>query len=172
MLFLQTSVTHIKLILCLHINWKKSTDYPYLCGSLKNQILKFCMKKSLLFTMALLASSLFVNGQVTTSSLSGSVHESTGVATVGASIKATHLPSGSVYTGTSNQAGRFTLSNLRVGGPYKIEITYIGQNPVVYEDIYLQLGQPFTLNVNFGGSGLSIDEVTISGTRNPLLSTD
>lgn len=172
MLFLQTSVTHIKLILCLHINWKKSTDYPYLCGSLKNQILKFCMKKSLLFTMALLASSLFVNGQVTTSSLSGSVHESTGVATVGASIKATHLPSGTVYTGTSNQAGRFTLSNLRVGGPYKIEITYIGQNPVVYEDIYLQLGQPFTLNVNFGGSGLSIDEVTISGTRNPLLSTD
>lgn len=172
MLFLQTSVTHIKLILCLHINWKKSTDYPYLCGSLKNQILKFCMKKSLLFTMALLASSLFVNGQVTTSSLSGSVQESSGAATVGASIKATHLPSGTVYTGTSNQSGRYSLANLRVGGPYKIEVTYVGQNPVVYEDIYLQLGQPFTLNIDFAGNGLSLGEVTISGNRNPLLSTD
>src|SRR5690606_26531492 len=135
MLFLQTSVTHIKLILCLHINWKKSTDYPYLCGSLKNQILKFCMKKSLLFTMALLASSLFVNGQATTSSPSRSLQVSTGVATAGASVKPTHFPSGSAYTGTSNPAGRFTLSNLRVSGPYKIELTYIGQKPVVYEHI-------------------------------------
>lgn len=165
MLFLQTSVTHIKLILCLHINWKKSTDYPYLCGSLKNQILKFCMKKSLLFTMALLASSLFVNGQVTTSSLSGSVKGSNGLATAGASVKAVHLPSGTVYNGTTNGSGSFNLANMRVGGPYRIEITYVGQSPIVYDDVYLQLGQPFVVNSVFGDDYTALESVSIVGTR-------
>src|SRR5690606_21338990 len=66
-----------------------------------------------------------------------------------------------------NDAGRFNLSNMRVGGPYRIEVTYVGQDPVVYEDVYLQLGQPFVLNPVFGDAANVIDEVVVtrSGSR-------
>src|SRR5690606_15186636 len=72
---------------------------------------------------------------------------------------------GTTYSGATNAQGRFNLANMRVGGPYRVEITYVGQNPIVYEDVYLQLGQPFVLNPVFGEDALLIDEVTITGSR-------
>src|SRR5690606_31097991 len=50
-------------------------------------------------------------------------------------------------------------------GPYRVEVTYIGQNPVVYEDIYLQLGQPFVLNPTFEENATALDEVMVTGTQ-------
>lgn len=98
--------------------------------------------------------------------MTGVVTESAGHATAGATIKATHLPSGTNYSSSANVAGRFNLANMRVGGPYRVEITFVGQNPIVYEDVYLQLGQAFVLNPVFGETEAnSIDEVTITGSR-------
>ena len=65
-----------------------------------------------------------VNAQVTTSNMSGIVKTSDGKNTTGATIKATHLPSGTVYSATANASGAFNLSNMRVGGPYQVEVTY------------------------------------------------
>ncbi|GHE34153.1 TonB-dependent receptor [Sphingobacterium griseoflavum] len=130
------------------------------------------MKKSLLFFALVLASYGTIQAQVTTSSMSGVVTESTGHATAGATIKATHVPSGTNYSGSANVAGRFNLANMRVGGPYRVEVTYVGQTPVVYEDIYLELGQPFILNTVFGGNSILIDEVGINGRKDPLLNSD
>lgn len=123
------------------------------------------MKKSLLFFALVLASYGTVHAQVTTSSMSGVVTENSGHATSGATIKAIHLPSGTTYSGSANVAGRFNLANMRVGGPYRVEVTYVGQNPLVYEDLYLQLGQPFVLNPVFGDATTAIDEVTVTGAR-------
>ena len=95
------------------------------------------MKKSLLFFALVLASYGTIQAQVTTSSMTGVVTQTNGSTTSGATIKATHLPSGTAYSGSANDAGRFNLSNMRVGGPYRIEVTYVGQDPVVYEDVYL-----------------------------------
>ncbi|WDF66993.1 carboxypeptidase regulatory-like domain-containing protein [Sphingobacterium oryzagri] len=123
------------------------------------------MKKSLLFFALVLASYGTIQAQVTTSSMSGVVTESSGHATAGATIKATHLPSGTSYSGSANVAGRFNLANMRVGGPYRVEVTYVGQSPVIYEDVYLQLGQPFVLNPVFGDMGTALEEVTVTGTK-------
>lgn len=123
------------------------------------------MKKSLLFFALVLSSYGTIHAQVTTSSMSGVVSESSGQTTAGASIKATHMPSGTSYSGSANAAGRFNLANMRVGGPYRVEVTYVGQNPLVYEDVYLQLGQPFVLNPIFGNVLTEIDEVAIVGRR-------
>ncbi|MGO3805511.1 MAG: carboxypeptidase-like regulatory domain-containing protein, partial [Sphingobacterium sp.] len=101
------------------------------------------MKKSLLFFALVLASYGTIYAQVTTSGMSGVVTESSGHATAGATVKATHEPSGTTYSGSANVAGRFNLTNMRVGGPYRIEVTYVGQDPLVFEDVYLELGQPF-----------------------------
>ena len=122
------------------------------------------MKKSLLFFALVLASYGTIQAQVTTSSMTGVVTQSSGTATSGATIKATHLPSGTRYSASANESGRFNLANMRVGGPYKIEITYVGQQPIVIEDVFLQLGQPFVLNPVFGtDTSTSIAEVTVTG---------
>lgn len=123
------------------------------------------MKKSLLFFALVLSSYGTIHAQVTTSSMTGVVSESSGQTTSGATIKATHLPSGTVYSSSANAAGRFNLANMRVGGPYRVEVTYVGQNPLVYEDVYLQLGQPFVLNPKFGDNATTIDEVAVTGAR-------
>ncbi|OYD47620.1 hypothetical protein CHU00_01755 [Sphingobacterium cellulitidis] len=123
------------------------------------------MKKSLLFFALVLASYGTIQAQVTTSSMSGVVTQTNGDKTTGATIKAIHTPSGTVYTSSSNEAGRFSLAGMRVGGPYKIEVTFVGQEPIVYENVFLQLGRSFELNPVFGESTTTIDEITITGVK-------
>ncbi|WP_454879578.1 carboxypeptidase regulatory-like domain-containing protein [Sphingobacterium detergens] len=123
------------------------------------------MKRSLLFFALVMASYGAVQAQVTTSSVTGIVKEANGSLTSGATIKATHVPSGTVYTGSANAAGRFNLANMRVGGPYTIEVTYVGQDPIIYNDVYLQLGQPFVLNPVFADKSTTLEEVTVTARR-------
>lgn len=130
------------------------------------------MRKSLLLMMMLFVGMFAVHAQVTTSSMSGLVSQSSGQVISGATVKATHVPSGTSYSTSANAAGRYNIANMRVGGPYRLEVTYIGQDPVVREGIYLELGQPYVLNVEVGGGGLMLEEVAISGGRDPLLNSD
>ncbi|UZJ64529.1 carboxypeptidase regulatory-like domain-containing protein [Sphingobacterium sp. KU25419] len=122
------------------------------------------MKRPLLFFALVLASYGTIHAQVTTSSMTGLVTQSGGQITSGATIKAIHLPSGTSYTGSSNSAGRFNLPAMRVGGPYKVEITYVGQQPIVYNDVYIQLGQPYVINGKFGLGETVLDEVAVTRT--------
>ena len=100
------------------------------------------MKKTLILAV-LLAGFFSASAQVTTSSVQGVITKA-----AGGTVIATHVPTETVYNGSVNASGSFTISNMRVGGPYKIEITKTGEQPMVYEDVYLELGQPFVLNPN------------------------
>ena len=80
----------------------------------------------------------------------------------GASIKATHVPSGTVYGTSTNNDGKFSIYGMRVGGPYKVEVTYVGYNPVTYSDISLRLGESFQLNVNLSQDTRELDEIVIT----------
>lgn len=126
------------------------------------------MRKSLLLMMMLLVSAFYVTAQVTTSSMSGLVSQSGGQVVAGATVKATHVPSGTTYSTSANAAGRYNIANMRVGGPYRVEVTSVGQDPFVREGIYLQLGEPFMLNADFTESSLTLDVVTVSAARNNL----
>lgn len=121
-------------------------------------------KFSLLLTMLLLTA-LTTLGQVTTSSMSGVIKDSKGETLPGATISATHLPSGSVYSGVSNKDGLFTIPAMRVGGPYKVEVSYIGFSKTVYNDITLALGQQYILNVKMQGGGIELSAVTVIGKK-------
>jgi hypothetical protein len=74
----------------------------------------------------------------TTSSINGSsmIMEE---ALPGASILATHLESGTRYSGSTDFSGNFRISNMRVGGPYEIVVSYIGFGTFKQNGIY-QLG--------------------------------
>ena len=106
-----------------------------------------------------------LSAQVTTSSITGTVKNNTGEAVVGATITATHVPSGTVYTTVSKRGGSFNMPNLRIGGPYKIEISHVGYTPQTKEDFSLLLGEPFNVDVILNNSNTTLSGVVVTGSR-------
>lgn len=129
-------------------------------------------KKSVLIAAIAFCGYGTLHAQVTTSNMTGIVTTAQGTAS-GANVRAVHEPSGTVYSGTANAAGNFNLPNMRVGGPYRVEITHAGKEPVIYEDIYLELGQPFVLNASVEETKVAnIEEVVlVSGDRSNINKT-
>ena len=100
------------------------------------------MQKRLLFLVTLLlAMTTTVMAQITTSGISGRV-TSQGEDVIGATVTATHLPSGTIYRAVTNIDGRYTIQGMRVGGPYKIQVAYIGQKTKTFENVTLPLEVP------------------------------
>ena len=77
------------------------------------------------FVVILLLIGFVASAQVTTSTMSGLVKDEDGVTLPGANVVATHVPTGSVYGAMTNIDGRFRLNNMRIGGPYKVSISYV-----------------------------------------------
>lgn len=125
-----------------------------------------------LLTISLLAS-FSVFSQVTTSSLTGAIHDASGQNLAGATISALHQPTGTRYTAVSQPSGQFNISNMRTGGPYLIVVTYVGYEKQTYNDIYLQLGETTILNTNLAKSNTTLEQVVVTSTsRNNILNAN
>lgn len=123
-------------------------------------------KKTLSITLVLIC--IFPLGllaQVTTSNLSGLVKTQNGQPLTGATVKATHTPTGTVSTTTTNRNGRYNINNLQPGGPYTLEISFVGLKTQKKEDVYLSLGENAVLNFDMTESTTELTEVVVSGTR-------
>jgi hypothetical protein len=129
------------------------------------------MKKTIL-SLALSVFALVGFGQVTTSTISGVVKNEKQEVLVGATIHATHTPTGTQYKTVANKNGVYVLPAVRVGGPYTIHASFVGFKKGEEKDVNTQLG--VTSNVDF----ILIDEksilkdVVVTGTRNNLFSKD
>lgn len=123
------------------------------------------MRKSLLIFLFFLFTTAVAFAQVTSSSVSGSVKDAKQGPLPGASIKAVHVPSGTSYSAVSNKDGLFNIPGMRIGGPYTIEVSYIGFNKSTTTDIVLQLGQPFILKAVLSDGGVQLEAVSIKGTK-------
>lgn len=106
-----------------------------------------------------------VNAQTTTASMRGKVTDVQHEVIIGATIKAIHVPSGTVYGAVTNVDGIFNLFGLRTGGPYKVEVSYVGYQPAMFEGIILSLGESYNLNVILKESSELLDEVIVVGSR-------
>ncbi|HNR17102.1 MAG TPA: carboxypeptidase regulatory-like domain-containing protein [Chitinophagaceae bacterium] len=123
----------------------------------------------LLFVVALAASPLLF-AQITTSAINGTVKNNADEPLVGATIVATHLPSGTKYTTVSRAGGTYSIQNMRVGGPYLIEISFVGHEADKHENVYLQLAESFLLNPLLTKTTASLENVVITtGRRSSLL---
>lgn len=103
--------------------------------------------------------------QVTTSSVVGLVVDAKGETLPGANVVATHEPSGTRYGAVSNLDGRFTIPNMRIGGPYTIQVSFIGYQAASYGNVVLRLGEPFSLSITLNDDSTELGEVIISGAR-------
>jgi len=105
-----------------------------------------------------------LTAQITTSSMSGRVTDAEG-AIIGATVIATHQSSGTTYGTVTNLEGRFNLNGMRVGGPYTVEVSYIGYGTSTTNNITLSLGENYVLNVVLSEETTSLDEVVVTALR-------
>ncbi|MDP3680168.1 MAG: carboxypeptidase regulatory-like domain-containing protein [Flavobacterium sp.] len=125
------------------------------------------MKK--IITLLLIFSSFYsVIGQTTTSSIKGIVKSSNNETLPGATVLAVHTPTGSKYSALSNEDGRFSILNMRIGGPYKITVTFVGYQSEEFNDVYLDLGKVFSLDVLLKDESQKLEEVKVVGTKNKV----
>ena len=105
-----------------------------------------------------------VSAQVTTSSMSGKV-TAQDEPIIGATVVAIHEPSGTRYGTVTNISGQFNLQGMRTGGPYKVEVSYVGYQTAIYKGVNLSLGEVYTLNVVLKESSELLDEVIVTAQK-------
>jgi len=119
----------------------------------------------LLLTVVLFAGMVLTTlGQVTSSGMNGKI-TGNNESLPGAAIVAIHVPSGTQYGTVTNADGRFTIQGMRPGGPYKIEVSFVGYGNATYTDVTLNLGEPFTLNADLKESAIAVGEIIVVGAK-------
>ncbi|MFS4467780.1 TonB-dependent receptor [Maribacter sp. 2210JD10-5] len=106
---------------------------------------------------------VFAQGS-TTSAMSGSVTDASG-SLLGATVIAVHVPTGSEYATVTNEEGFFRIVNMETGGPYRLNVSYVGYQTYEVSDIFLRLGQTTNLNVTLQEATEELDEVVVVGSN-------
>ena len=121
------------------------------------------MQKRLHLLVALLAFMVSTAmAQITTSSVKGLI-KANGEDVIGATITVTHVPTGAVYRSVTNSVGRFTIQGMRAGGPYTVEISYIGYKTKEIKNVTLKLGEMSDLSTQLEEDAHALGEVVVKG---------
>lgn len=99
---------------------------------------------------------------VTTAGLRGTVTDAANESLPGANILAVHEPTGAQYGTSTSENGSFHIPNMKVGGPYRVRVTFVGYEPSVREGIRLALGQTNRLNITLHQSATELEEVVVT----------
>ncbi len=106
---------------------------------------------------------------VTTSSMNGVIKDANGEALIGANIVAVHLPTGTSYGNATNLDGIYRIPYMKVGGPYKVTISYTGYEDFVQENIILALGQSYQLNAVLSESAIVLEGIEVVASNSSLI---
>jgi hypothetical protein len=119
------------------------------------------------FTMLLfILISLAIFGQgATTSSMNGKIVDNNNQPLAGATVVALHEPSGTLYGASANSEGFFNIQGMRPGGPYKVEVSFVGYSKKTFTDVTLFLGESFLLNTSLTESSTDLNEVIVTGVK-------
>jgi len=115
-------------------------------------------------------STAFAQG-VTRAAITGVVTDSANVPLAGAHVTAVHVPSGTAYSATTGEGGRFTIPGMRVGGPYRVTVNFIGYRRQAQERIFLNLGVTSDLRFMLGQVSVELEAITVSGQTDPVFSS-
>lgn len=120
------------------------------------------LKKIIPFLIAILAMPFFMMGQVTTSSISGTIKQESGEALIGATITAVNQPTGTKYVTVSNKGGVFTLPGLKSGGPYTLTVEFVGFKKQQIDGLTLTLGDDYNANLVLQLQSSTLTEVVVT----------
>ncbi len=127
------------------------------------------LKSMMLVIMAVLLS-LFANAQETTAEIQGMISNNEGALPF-VTVIATHQPTGTKYGTTTREDGRYNLPNLKIGGPYSIDVSFVGLKPEYREGITLFLGQTFKQNFELSADVTQVEEVVVMATNDKTFSS-
>jgi hypothetical protein len=125
-----------------------------------------------LILIALSFPALIYSQGITTASIIGSVRDTEGNPLAGATVKAIHLPTGTVAGGVVNSKGNFAIPGLKPGGPYKLQVTMVGYKPESKEDIFLTVGQEFSLRFVLQSKDVQTREIQVISDKNDIISSN
>ncbi len=120
--------------------------------------------------MILPVSGLFAQGS-TTAALAGTVVDEKGQGLPGASVIAVHEPTGSRYGGSTRADGRYNIVNMRIGGPYKVTVSFVGYKNAVQSGIVLTLAQELRQNFKLEVNQSQLEEVKVVASRSSIINS-
>jgi outer membrane receptor for ferrienterochelin and colicin len=126
------------------------------------------LKTLVTLTMVLFAMGTMMAQGVTTSSLNGKITDENGEGLIGANVLAVHTPTGTTYGNSTNADGRYRISNMRVGGPYTITVSYTGFEDFKQEGITLSLGQAFKFDATISETAFDLEGIEVVAIRNDV----
>ena len=126
----------------------------------------------LLLLLISIATSPLIQAQVTTGVIEGTVFDDHKQPIPGATVRVLYGPTGTQQGTTTFADGRFTVANLRPGGPYTVRITAVGFEDGQFPGLSVQLGGTTRQNVILRQQALDLQAVTVTGGRNDALSSE
>lgn len=107
----------------------------------------------------------FADAQETSGALRGIITDVRQSPLPGATVTAIHLPTGTRYSAVTTSDGSYSLMNLRVGGPYRVKVSFIDMEDRIKEDIEIFLGDPKILNFVLLDKSRLLSEVQVTGAK-------
>src|SRR5512135_20048 len=111
-------------------------------------------------------------GQETTGALQGAVVVKSDRSPLpGVTVEAIHVPTGTRYTAVTTATGRFTILNVRVGGPYTVTAKIGGFRTESLKDVNVALGERRELDFEMQLESKT-ESVSVTAQAEPLISPD
>lgn len=129
--------------------------------------------KRMFTVLTFLFISVLMYGQAsTTAGINGKIVDSSGKPLAGATVLAIHVPSGSQYGALANSDGLFSIQGMRPGGPYTIEISFVGYSKKSLTDVSLLLGESFVVNAGLEEASAQLNEVVVVAAKSPTFNSE
>lgn len=122
--------------------------------------------KRIFLSLVILLIGVTLSAQITSSSVNGRVVDTEKMPLIGATVIATHTPSGTVYGAVTNEDGYYAIQGMRVGGPYEVEVSYVGYESKKEGGLTLSLGSPSIVNFELSDGAVTLGEATVVADRN------
>jgi hypothetical protein len=102
-----------------------------------------------------------IHAQVTSGNIAGTVSDPSSGPLPGVTVEAIHVPTGTHYSTVSEAGGRFTIPNVRVGGPYKLTATLEGMKPAEVNNVQVSIGTTTEVPLNMRLTAVS-ESITVT----------
>ena len=124
---------------------------------------KYLLTALIAFSLTL-TSAVFGQG-VTTSAINGFITDKSGTPVSGATVTVTHVPSGSRSTAVTRSSGQYSITGLRVGGPYTVSVSSPGNQPASQGEVYLALDHPQSVDLTVSNEVVVLEAFKVQASK-------
>ncbi|WP_373071428.1 carboxypeptidase regulatory-like domain-containing protein [Gemmatimonas sp.] len=103
-----------------------------------------------------------LRAQGTDASIRGQVNDSAGTPVASATLEIRNMASGFISQVRSSERGRYSATQLPLGGPYRITVRAVGFRSTSRESVILNIGSVVSVDFRLMASTVQLQEVTVS----------